>query len=75
MQEGPSAAPLSEEDQLSLAIALSLEQATMGNGKVCRRRVGQGRIQEGWVGGRGREGYRRDGWVGGWGRRGYPQQQ
>lgn len=52
MQEGPSAAPLSEEDQLSLAIALSLEQATMGNGKVCRRRVG-------------REGYRRDGWVGG----------
>lgn len=61
VQEGPSAAPLSEEDQLSLAIALSLEQATMGNGKVCRRRVGQGRIKEGWA-------Y-------GWGSRGNPQQQ
>ena len=42
VQEAPSAAPLSEEDQLSLAIALSLEQATMGSGKVCRSRVGQG---------------------------------
>ena len=42
-QEGSSEPPLSEEDQLSLAIALSLEQATMGKDKV--RDEG-----EGWAG-------------------------
>ena len=33
-QDGSAAPPLSEDDQLSLAIALSLEQAAMAKGKV-----------------------------------------